>query len=50
MTITTRRRIVGLMLATLAAGACAVAVSGVLAMKHTRGDVFKEIDYTLAGP
>jgi hypothetical protein len=45
MTITNRRRIVGLMLVTLTAGAGALIVPGVLAMKkHTLGEVFRDIE------
>ena len=44
MTITKDRRIVGLMLLTLTAGAGALVVPGVLSMKHTLGAVFMDIE------
>ena len=44
MTIAQRRRIVGLMLLTLTLGTGALTAPGVLAMKHTLKNIFREID------
>ena len=44
MTITKRRRIVGPMLVPLTAVAGALIVPGVLSMKHTLGQVFRDIE------
>ena len=43
MTITKRRRIVGLMLVPLMVGTGALIVPGVLSMKHTLGELFSDI-------
>ena len=43
MTITKRRRIVGLMLVPLMVGTGALIVPGVLSMKHILGELFRDI-------
>ena len=44
MTITKRRRIVGLLLVPLTVGTGALIVRGTLSMKHTLGQVFRDIE------